>query len=66
MEIEEAKALAAALERSTLAQDALPYIPGLSREVSETAVTIYKQDEVTLLPVNIIFHLHTSNCSMSV
>jgi hypothetical protein len=46
VEIEEAKALVAALERSTLAQDALPYIPGLSRDPSEKSLTIYIQDEV--------------------
>ena len=46
VEIEEAQALVAALERSSLAQDALPYVPGLSREPSEASVTVYIQDEV--------------------
>jgi len=46
VEIEEAQALAAAMERSSVNQDQLPHIPGLTRELSEKTVTIHVQDEV--------------------
>jgi len=46
VEIEEAQALVAAMERSSLTQDRLPHIPGLSRELSEKKVDIHVQDEV--------------------
>ena len=46
VEREEAQALAAAMDRSSVSQDMLPHIPGLSRELSETTITIHVQDEV--------------------
>jgi len=46
VEREEAQALAAAMERSSISQDNLPHIPGLTRELSEKTITIHVQDEV--------------------
>lgn len=46
VEKEEAEALAEALERSDLPQDALPHVPGLSRLKSESTLTIHLQDQV--------------------
>jgi len=52
VEREEAQALAAAMERSSVNQDKLPHIPGLTRELGEKTVTIHVQDEVrTILSV---------------
>jgi len=47
VEREEAQALAAAMERSSVNEDCLPHIPGLSRQITEKTVTIHVQDEVT-------------------
>ncbi len=46
VEREEAQALVEALERSTLAQEALPFVPGLSRPDKEEVLTIHIQDMV--------------------
>jgi len=59
VEREEAQALVAAMERSSVSQDSLPHIPGLTRELSEKTVTIHVQDEVGnvlhLLCIDILF-----------
>jgi len=52
VEREEAQALVAAMERSSISQDNLPRIPGLTRELSEKTVTIHVQDEVNTIQYN--------------
>ena len=45
VEREEAQALVAALERSELLQNPLPYIPGLSGQSPDAAITIRVQED---------------------
>ena len=49
VELEEAQALVEALEQSASDQNALPFVPGLSRKDESDTLTIHIQEEVRLI-----------------